>query len=308
MNYSLRPSPDALLNPCADPIFKSLFTQNSDESRQALTSFLSAVLGKTVSNVELQPNEMAVESSFDRQSVFDLTCIADGEPVNVEMQHRDIHDSFVNRSEYYAAHLLNHYVPKGGREPDIPRVYQISVVNFIINKDDDNPFSHYLMKKEDGKPLGERLNVIFLELPKMKKFSEDVQKLTISEIWGKFFWHGENLDLHDFGPKAAKVEPGIKCAMDVLQFLSKDEAQWQRQTSHEKWLFDVGMAKKEAREKGMKLGLEEGRAEGLAEGKLEGARETALKNAVTAVKEFNLDPQSIAVKFDVSLEELNKLL
>ena len=38
---SFRPSPTALLNPCADPIFKILFTDVSEEAHQALTAFLS---------------------------------------------------------------------------------------------------------------------------------------------------------------------------------------------------------------------------------------------------------------------------
>ena len=47
---TLRPSPDALLNPRLDPIFKSLFTQRSEDSQKALESFLSAIFEKTVTN------------------------------------------------------------------------------------------------------------------------------------------------------------------------------------------------------------------------------------------------------------------
>jgi hypothetical protein len=36
-----RPSPDALLNPCSDEVFKALFTNESDESRTALRCFLN---------------------------------------------------------------------------------------------------------------------------------------------------------------------------------------------------------------------------------------------------------------------------
>ena len=42
MVQTLRPSPTALLNPCADPIFKILFTTESPEAHQALTCFLLA--------------------------------------------------------------------------------------------------------------------------------------------------------------------------------------------------------------------------------------------------------------------------
>ena len=130
MKQKLRPSPDALLNPCADPIFKALFTQESENSRNALTEFLSAVLQKEISDVKLEPNELPVESDQEKQSRFDLTCMADGEPINVEMQGVNVRKSFGSRAEYHCAHLMNHYVRRGMESWDIPKVYQISVLNF----------------------------------------------------------------------------------------------------------------------------------------------------------------------------------
>ena len=38
-----RPSPDALLNPLADPTFKTLFTDSSPEAHCALTCFLTDI-------------------------------------------------------------------------------------------------------------------------------------------------------------------------------------------------------------------------------------------------------------------------
>ena len=80
-----RPSPTALLNPCADPIFKTLFTTNSKESHEALTLFLSDMVGQRVTDVVLQPNELSVESATDKQAEFDINCKIQGEVVNIEM-------------------------------------------------------------------------------------------------------------------------------------------------------------------------------------------------------------------------------
>ena len=82
---SFRPSPTALLNPCADPIFKILFTDVSEEAHQALTAFLSDILEKTVTDVVLQPNELSGENLSDKQSEFDINCKIDGKIANVEM-------------------------------------------------------------------------------------------------------------------------------------------------------------------------------------------------------------------------------
>jgi len=76
MTHTLRPSPTAILNPRNDAIFKAIFTQDTDESRLALRSFLSAMIGKQVSNVELQPNEPATEILNQLQMSFDVSVSA----------------------------------------------------------------------------------------------------------------------------------------------------------------------------------------------------------------------------------------
>ncbi|MCQ2242292.1 PD-(D/E)XK nuclease family transposase [Treponema sp.] len=85
MALTYRPSRDALLNPCADPTFKIIFTDDSDESRDALTCFLSDILEKQVTDVVLQPNELSGEALDDKQSEFDINCKIDGKAVNIEM-------------------------------------------------------------------------------------------------------------------------------------------------------------------------------------------------------------------------------
>ena len=60
----------------------------------------------------------------------------------------------------------------------------------------------------------------------------------------------------------------------------------------------------EGRAEGRAKGLKEGRTEGLKEGKLE----AALKTAIIAVQEFNLDPETVAEKFGVDFIILKKAL
>lgn len=96
-----RPSPTALLNPCADPIFKILFTDESEEAHLALTGFLTDIIGKEVSDVVLQPNELSGESVTDKQSEFDINCKVEGKMVNVEMQGLNQDNHFGKRAEYH---------------------------------------------------------------------------------------------------------------------------------------------------------------------------------------------------------------
>lgn len=68
----------------------------------------------------------------------------------------------------------------------------------------------------------------------------------------------------------------------------------------------------EGLEEGRAEGLKEGRAEGLKEGRTEGLKEgkleAALKTAIIAVQEFNLDPETVAEKFGVDFITLKKAL
>lgn len=312
MGTFYRPSPDALLNPCADPIFKSLFTQESNESKQALCFFLSAMLKKSVSDVVLQPNELAVESSFDRQTQFDLTCKANSEPINVEMQGVNLHSLFKSRAEYHVAHLLNHYMVKGTDERDIPKVYQISVVNFVINKDSKEAYSHFIMRNiyNNKETLNERMNVIFLELPKIFELEDDVKKLTEEEQWGKFFMYANNPEKREFLHKLVESNQGIKYAMEALDFLSKEELEWQRETSYWKYVMDVKTAKNEAQRigyaEGMAKGVAEGKIEGKIEGKAEGKIEAVIETAKAMLAE-GISVDVIARCTKLSVDEIKKI-
>lgn len=68
----------------------------------------------------------------------------------------------------------------------------------------------------------------------------------------------------------------------------------------------------EGLEEGRAEGLKEGKAEGLKEGRTEGLKEgkleAALKTAIIAVQEFNLDPETVAEKFGVDFITLKKAL
>ena len=145
---TLRPYPGAMLNPKVDPIFKSLFTQNSEHSNAALTAFLSVMLQQKITDVSISQNELPIESERDKQSVFDITCRSESQSkvLNVEMQGKNDLDSFDNRSEYYVAHLLNHFVKRGTPWNKVPEAIMISVLNFVYDSMIDDGFLNYTMR------------------------------------------------------------------------------------------------------------------------------------------------------------------
>ncbi|MBR5033647.1 MAG: Rpn family recombination-promoting nuclease/putative transposase [Treponema sp.] len=234
MNQSktLKPSPTALLNPCVDPIFKILFTDESEEAHQALTCFLSDIFGKPVSDVTLQPNELSGESTSDKQSEFDINCVLEGKKINIEMQGLNHSKNFGNRIEYHAAHLLNHYVPKGTKWEDVPQVFQISVLNFFFDENEKNSLSHYTFKNENGRPVAERMHIIFMELPKIKALPDDISLLTPAQMWGKFFLDAPDKEKNAFIEELSNANRGIKMAVTVLKNISQDEINWYHESRY----------------------------------------------------------------------------
>ena len=296
---SFRPSPTALLNPCADPIFKILFTDVSEEAHQALTCFLSDILEKTVTDVVLQPNELSGESVSDKQSEFDINCKIDGKIANVEMQGENKDDAYGKRAEYHVAHLLNHYTPKGTNWDDVPQVFQISVMNFYFDKENKECINHYVLRNKDGRSISDTLNVIFMELPKIEKLDDDVSKLTKAQLWGKFFLYASKADKADYVRKLTEINGGIKMAFTVLKNVSQDELNWYHESRYWMHVSDELTMKNAAERRGLEAGI--------VQGKVEGSREKALETARNML-EMNLGTkEQIAKATGLSLETINEL-
>ena len=141
--YTSRPNPTALLSPLYDSTFKNMFTQETEDSNLALQSFISAVLGRSVNNIKLKPNELPKESTEQKGMSFDVTVeFDDGELSDIEIQAFKQEYDFGIRSEIQAARLLNQNSKKGDNW-DSPKVYQISILNFHYRKDDNKEMAWY---------------------------------------------------------------------------------------------------------------------------------------------------------------------
>ena len=307
-----------LLNPRCDPTFKTLFTHNSEESNHALKCFLSAVLDRKVEEVTLQPTELSKESSTDKDSIFDVSCrfIDSKEYFDVEMQGRNNYDSYDKRAEYYAAHLLNHYTREGMNWKNVPKVYQVSVLNFNLSRSNEDIVDWYLMRNQSNDTLAERLNIIFVYLKKLFRKNEDIEKLDLKSLtsvekWCIFFLCADNKEYRSLIDELARNEEGIMEAQKVLSQISDDELNWRRQTAYYDRLSHEATIRGEADEKGYQRGYESGKKEGYNvgydSGIEKGARENAIKNALNMLKEGD-SPEKVARCTGLSLEEVQKLV
>ena len=275
---TLRPSPTAILNPRLDVNFKALFTQGTRGSYIALQSFLSSVLGRKIKSLTLAPNEPAVETTSNMQMAFDIAVIFDdGEQADIEVQGREYDYDYSIRAEIYAARMLNNSAKKGDNYNDkkddnaskdegdkekkakkIPKVYQISVLNFHFKKGDKSEMLWYTMRDQHGGELGGRLNVIFIDLLTIRKLvGTPAQKLTPLQKWGLFLSYADDESKRDYVSKIAQSEEGIMEAEIIAQTMSEEEANWWRQNSRQRFLEDYYADRTAAIEKGIEQGAQQ---------------------------------------------------
>ena len=81
----LLPTGADILPPSDDRVFKLILT--SPEAEQGLMNLISSVIGRTVVDVILLPNELAPGDKDEKAERFDVNCkIDDGSQINLEMQ------------------------------------------------------------------------------------------------------------------------------------------------------------------------------------------------------------------------------
>lgn len=289
MENSIKTNHQALLNPCADPTFKILFTNESKEAHQALTCFLCDILEKEVTDVVLQPNELSGEALTDKQSEFDINCKIDGQIANIEMQGENDDSAYGKRVEYHVAHILNHYTVKGTEWYEIPQVFQISVMNFYFDKDEADCINHYILRNINGRSISNTLNVIFMELPKINKLSDDISKLTKAQMWGKFFLYASKPEKAVYIQKLTQANGGIKMAFTVLKNISQDELNWQRETHYWMSVSDEATRQEAARRKGEAMAKKEAARNLFANGVSIELIAKSLKMTLDEVREITKD-------------------
>ncbi len=288
--------PFRMLNPRLDANFKAIFTQDSDDSRKALKSFLTAAIGRKVESVTVVNNDEPRQYEEQRGISYDINCtFDDGEKAQIEMQSRDEGYEYGKRAEYYAARLVSSVIDAGDDWDKVPQAYQISVLNFTFDKANQNPVHHYIMcDRKDGAKLNERLNVIFMELPKLPeiKRAEEAKNLPAVIKWCKFLKEADNPKKQDLISELTKEEDGIMAAENTLNKINMDEWRW------------IIQGQIEGRKRDYTSGLLAAERRGLAKGLAEGAQQTAIANARNLLQKSNLSPEIIAECCSLPVEQV----
>ena len=263
----------ALLNPRIDSTFKALFTQPTEESRNALHSFLEAATERKIKSVELTANEAPVAFEKQRGVSYDILCVFDdGQPANLEMMAFNQKYDYGKRAEYQVSRLETTYLKKGDSWEKAPKVYQITVLDFVYDKASSEPVSRYAMRTADNRQLSDTLNIIFIELPKVIKLENSIEKNSALENWAIFLKEADNPKKTRIIQKLTETEAGLMNAKQSLSSISADRDLWVEQFRQEMFERDYrsGLSAAENR------GLERGHKQGLVEGMVKGREESKI--------------------------------
>ena len=171
------------------------------------------------------------------------------------------------RAEYQVARLETTYLERGDSWETAPQVYQITVLDFNYaakggGKDTPTaakaPVSRYAMRTADGRVLSDRLNVIFIELPKTALLEESVETNTPLENWAVFLKNADNPAKQGIIQKLVEKEAGLMQAREILSSISGDKNMWVAQYRQEMFERDIRSGLSAARQEGIQEGVEKG--------------------------------------------------
>jgi len=169
------------INPLTDFGFKKLFL-----NKDLLIAFLNDVVGTNIKDIQYQPTESLGEQADERTAIFDLLCTTEtGEYFIVEMQ-LGTQVYFRDRALFYASHVIRKQAPrKKYWNYNLNAVYVVSILDFITFTEEatNNEVIErvYLYREKARKRYSDKLNLVFVELPKFNKQVTELKNNT--ETW-----------------------------------------------------------------------------------------------------------------------------
>ncbi|ETD72915.1 hypothetical protein V757_01615 [Pelistega indica] len=167
------PSLPPILSLKTDWVFKWMFGQ--EKHKPLLIDLLNAILqGKEPPIIDLTFNntEQIGEQLDNRNVIFDIYCTtSDNTHLIIEMQNiKQPH--YIDRALAYGITSMNKQLnTQSNWHKPLEPVYVISFVNFIYFEKDSFISHARLNDLDTGTAISSKLNLIFLELPKIKKKS-----------------------------------------------------------------------------------------------------------------------------------------
>jgi predicted transposase/invertase (TIGR01784 family) len=244
MLMPILPLHEEILPPSDDYVLKAILTH--PDAKPALMDLISAVIGRTVTDVQIRNNELPSGDKDEKNERLDVNCVIDdGSQVDVEMQGSRIesldggHESFINKTVYYLTDLHSSQKSKGVRYADFVRTYQIT-----FSAHDVFTGSEYVtdasMRTKAGVQITDQINIIIIELSKLGDvLKKPVMEMTALEMWSAFLGYAADPGQRKMINEVLERKEAIGMAATVLVAISKDEHERAKFMSRRKFETDM---------------------------------------------------------------------
>jgi len=279
------------LSPKSDLVFKKVFGQHPE----LLKSFLNAVLplpdGCFIEDLTYLPPENVPEIKNLKYSIVDVRCLDNrGRHFIAEMQLQWT-KHFIQRMLYNTTLAYVRQLEAKEAYRELSSVYGLALIDAVFCKDPEW-FHHYRMANaNDGNKHFEDIQLVFIELPKLKPTSIAQRKLAI--LWLRFLKEiDEETDVVD--PSFLEIAP-IKEALSLLEVSAYTAAELRD--------YDKNWDAIRTQITLIEDKLEEKYEQGLAKGKAEEKKEI-----VNNMHRLGLSLEQISQSVDLSYNEVKKIL
>ena len=293
------------INPFTDYGFKKIF--GDEDNTELLESLINDILGlegeKKIAKITFKNGELLPDAPTDRKAIFDLLCEDEkGSTFIVELQ-KIYQEHFQSRALYYTSFPIQEQGTRGAWDFSLTPVYFIGLLNFEVNRfKDDNKYLHHgkIMDIDTKKVMYDKLNMIYVEIPKLKKKKEELNSHL--EWWLYVF---QNLNRLQDIPKSLRGDI-IEKAFEKAEFINLPKVEQDKYHKNLKVYRDLFNSFDTADKEGHKRGKKEGKIEGKKEGKIEGEKLKSIEIAKASLAQ-NIDIKTIALITGLSKEEIEAL-
>ena len=257
------PKDAEILPPSDDRIFKRILT--TPDVKPALIDLVSSIIEKPVKDVIIRNSEIPPEDNNEKAERLDVNVRTDDESqVDLEMQASSIeedpggeHLNLKGKSLYYLTDLHSSQPSKGIRRYDkLARTYQVTFCSYTVfpnSPDYINSFS--VRNNKTYEQLSDALNVVFVELTKLKKIMEkNVSDMTDLEKWAVFIRYANESKYRETVNKVVESKEALKVAGSALMSISQDEVERAVYRSRRMYQTDLQSNLATAEDRGRRLG------------------------------------------------------
>lgn len=280
-------------------MFRFLFGEEGNED--LLTSLLSAILGKEISEATIRNPYLLKFYLETKECILDIKAEIDEKvQVDIEMQLSN-HPGLISRVLLYWSRLFASQIQEGDGYHALKKTISVIILDETGFPEDECISRYRLKSSVHSGELTELIEIHTVELTKVHNQREQHPN-TLLTYWMKFL----NAQTREELEMASEGNTAIKKATDILISMSRDEEARLKYEAREEFLFDQRYAIQTAERKGREEGIVIGKEEGIVIGKEEGIQIGERKAAVNLIA-LGMDDEFIVRATAISLEEVRRL-